>query len=174
MGGTRDFATIFNTVIHTRLTTLLVRGKDTVLHLCRNFTYKEKRPWFSETTYLSYSTPAASCAQCQHEHLAPCSSPTTANFITTNFSNKTFLTKEKPNQYLSKKSSAKGHITTTVFLKISSKPHETFPSGLVVRIWRSQIRYTSYFTSIFFQTEPRIERGFKKSCVHAKAEHLQP
>lgn len=88
MGGTREFATIFNTVINTRLTTPLVRGKDTVLHFCHNFTYKEKRPWFSETTYLSYSTPVVSRAQCQHEHLAPCSSPTTANFITTNFSNK--------------------------------------------------------------------------------------
>ena len=81
---------------------------------------------FWETTYLTYCTPVVSVAQCQQE--MPCSLffSHSTNFITTEWSNKIFLTKEKPNQYLLKKSSAKGFITTIVFLEISRKLHKYF------------------------------------------------
>lgn len=49
-----------------------------------------------------------------------------ANFNTSNLSNKTFLTKGKPNLYFLKKSLAKGYMTTIILLEISNKTRKYF------------------------------------------------
>lgn len=117
MRGTMESGTTFNTAINPRLTTLLIRGKGRVLHCRQDFTHWEDA-WFSETELLHTEVSEHSASS------SASSSPSAANSIITNSSNDTFLTKEKPNQYLLKKSSAKGYITTRVFLDISNNIHK--------------------------------------------------